>query len=77
MAKEPKSESKQYGLKPLEMRMLEVMRNRHQEEFGNFLTFVATERLAYKVTANTQFSVDNEKLIITEVEPEEEKVATA
>lgn len=78
----PKPESKTFGLKPLEMRMLEVMQNRHQEEFGNFLTFISSDRLAYTVTPNTRFRVEQDKLIITEEEPKEEakageEVATA
>lgn len=71
--KESKPESKQFSLKGIEMRMLEVMGNRHQEEFGNFLTFVATERLAYPVTPNTQFTIERNNLNIVEKEPAKEE----
>lgn len=69
--KNSKPEEKTFGLKEIELRMIQVMQGQAMEAMGNFLTFIATERLAYKVTANTQYKVEDGKLVVWENEPEQ------
>lgn len=60
---------KQFGLKTIEQQMLQSMQDSYFNALSNFLTFVATERLAYAVTPNTKFVVDGDTLKIWEEEP--------
>lgn len=63
-------EEKQFGLKPIEQRMLLVLQEQYFGVLSNFLSFVAVERLAYNVTENTKFRVEGDKLYIHDAEPE-------
>lgn len=69
--KNSKPEEKTFSLKEIELRMIQVMQGQAMEAMGNFLTFIATERLAYKVTTNTQYKVEDGKLVVWENEPEQ------
>lgn len=73
---------KTFSLKPIEQQMLKVLQDQYFAVLSNFLSFVALERLAYKVTEKTQFKLEGDSVVITEaVEipdvPEQEEVATA
>lgn len=70
-------EPKKFSLKKIENNMLAMMQQRHQQELGNFLSFIALERLAYEVTDKTKFSLEDGVLTIEEVEDKKEEVATA
>lgn len=75
---EPTNE-KTFSLKPIEIQMVQNMHDRANSALFDFFSFIALERLAYEVTKNTQFRVEQGKLFITEVEPEDkaEEVAIA
>lgn len=60
-------ESKTFSLKPIEQQMLNVLEQQYFTTLSNFLSFISLERLAYEVTPNTQFKIEEGKLIITEV----------
>lgn len=71
---------KTFTLKDIEIRLIGNINERHNAELADMLSFIAIERLAYDVTPNTQFRVDeNRNLYISEREdaPKEEEVATA
>lgn len=74
---EPTNE-KTFSLKPIEIQMVQNMHDRSNSQLFDFFSFVAMERLAYTVTKDTQFRVEEGKLFITEVAPVEptEEVAT-
>lgn len=61
---------KMYGLKPIEEQMLQVMQQQHNVLISNFLSFIALERLAYQVTEQTRFRVEDGTLYISENTPE-------
>lgn len=67
------SEEKQFSLKDIELQMVQNMHNRANQSLFDYFSFVALERLAYTVTENTRFRVDNGKLYISEVEPQSEQ----
>lgn len=70
--KAPAPEVKKFSLKPIEKQMLDVLRNQYFTTLSNFLSFIALERLAYTVTENTKFEVqENGDLLISEAPPEE------
>lgn len=69
------SDIKQFSLKPIELRLLQVEQELYNTKISNLCTFIATERLAYHVTENTQFSLEGDTLIVAEVEPQEDKPA--
>jgi len=80
LPKPTEPETKQYSLKEIELRVIANINSRANAEMLDFLSFVSLERLAYDVTEHTQFSVQDGKLLITEVVPEEptkEEVAVA
>jgi hypothetical protein len=64
-------DSKQYSLKDIETQLLNVFQQQQSVMLSNLLSFIAIERLAYTVTANTRFQLDPEfkKMTINEVEP--------
>jgi hypothetical protein len=68
-------EEKQYGLKPIELKLLSTLQDTYYTNLSNLLSFVAIERLAYAVTEQTRFRVEDGHLFITE-EKVEEEVAT-
>lgn len=71
-------EEKQFGLKPIEQRMLLVLQEQYFGVLSNFLSFIAVERLAYNVTENTKFRVEGDKIYIHDAAPEQApEVATA
>lgn len=70
--KEKKPEVKKYGLKEIETSMLKVMIQQHQSLLSNFISFIAIERLAIKVTDKTQFNLASDLSAIEVSESEEE-----
>ena len=77
MSKQTKDEpaEKEYSLNPIELNLLGANQQRAQQGMFDICTFIATERLAYRVTNLTQFRVEDGKLYIGEREltPEEQK----
>lgn len=65
-------DEKQFSLKDIELRMLQVLQETYFTNLSNFMSFIALERLAYQVTPNTQFRLDEGKLYIHEKEPQPE-----
>lgn len=67
------AEPKHYDLKEIEVQLLNVFQQQQSVMLSNILSFIAIERLAFNVTANTRFelSPDFKKITITEVEPEQ------
>jgi hypothetical protein len=59
-------EEKQFGMKPIEQRMLLVLQEQYFSVLSNFLSFIALERLAYPVTEKTKFRVEGDKLYVHE-----------
>ena len=74
MSKEPSRDksTKKFGLKPIELQMIKVLQDSYFNQLSNFLSFIALERLAYTVTQNTKYEIQDGNLIIEEVEPEAE-----
>lgn len=68
--KDSKPEEKSFSLKDIELRMIGLMQAQANQSMGDFLSFLAIERLAYPVTPLTQFKIEDGKLIISEAEPE-------
>lgn len=68
-------DEKEYGLKQIELQLVQVIQNTYFTNLSNLLSFFALERLAYPVTENTRFRVEDGKLFIHE-EKQEEEVAT-
>jgi len=66
-----------YGLKPIELKLVESIQTSYFSNLSNTLSFIALERLAYDVTENTRFRIEDGKLYIKEEEVKEEEVATA
>lgn len=64
---------KQFSLKQIEENVLANINARHNAELVDFLTFVALERLAYSVTEQTQFRVEDGHIYISERPVEETK----
>jgi hypothetical protein len=60
-------------LKPIEINLLQAIQQAHNSELSNILSFIALERLAYKVTEHTQFRVEDDRLYIIERTPPEDK----
>lgn len=73
MSKDKTPETKKYGLKEIETSMLKVMVSQHQALLSNFISFIAIERLAIKVTDKTQFNLASDMSAIEVYEPEEEE----
>lgn len=59
---------KEYTLKPIEVNLLTAIQQSHQAQMSNVVSFIALERIAYKVTEQTQFRVEGDKLYIHEAE---------
>lgn len=76
MSKKEEKTEKEYSLKPIELRLVEAIQSAYFSNLSNTLSFIALERLAYDVTENTRFRVEDGKLFIHE-EAKEEEVATA
>lgn len=64
--------AKEYSLKSIETQLLNVFQQQQSVLLSNILSFIAIERLAYEVTANTRFELapDYTKVTVSEVEPE-------
>lgn len=78
--KETKFEPKTFDLKQVELQMINNMQNRANQQLFDMCSFIAMERLAYTPNENTRFQVEDQKLVISEAEPEqpkEEEVAQA
>lgn len=78
----PVPEEKRFDLKDIELQVVQNMHNRANQSLFDFFSFIALERLAYTVTENTRFRVEDGKLFISEVEaqpeqPTDEEVAVA
>lgn len=65
------SEPKKYSLKPIESQLLQVINQQHSNMLSNVVSFIAIERLATPVDANTRFdlSEDLKEITITQAEP--------
>lgn len=68
-------EEKQFSLKESEMRMLMGIEELKNQQMSLFLSFIAMERMAYTVTLNTRFRVENNTLYIAEAAPEQPQPA--
>ncbi len=62
-------EEKTFALKDIELQMVQNMHNRANQSLFDFFSFIALERLAYTVTENTRFRVEDGKMFISETEP--------
>lgn len=51
-------DEKTFSLKQIEQRVIGNINERHNAEILDMLSFIAVERLAYNVTALTQFRID-------------------
>lgn len=72
-------EEKMYDLKPIEQQMVKVLKDGYFTTLSNFLSFISLERLAYNVTENTKFRIEDGKLYVSEetpAVPEAEVVST-
>lgn len=72
-----KSEEKEYGIKNIELRLVETLQQTYFQNLSNVLSFIALERLAYPVTEFTRFRIEGDKLFIHEETPEEEVATSA
>lgn len=78
MSKDTQVQEKEFGLKDIELRLVETLQQTYFQNLSNVLSFIALERLAYSVTENTRFRINEGKLFIHEEKPAEtEKVETA
>lgn len=68
-------QEKQFSLKESELRMLMGIEELKNQQLSLFLSFIAMERMAYNVTLNTRFHVENNTIYIAEVEPEKPQPA--
>lgn len=75
MSKKTKEEpkEKQYGLKPIELRLIESLQQSYFQNLSTTLSFIALERLAYPVTEYTRFRIEDGKLFVQDVIPEAPK----
>lgn len=64
-------QEKQFSLKESEVRMLMGIEELKNQQLSLFLSFIAMERMAYNVTLNTRFRVDNNTLFIAEIESQQ------
>lgn len=66
------SEAKQFTLKPAESNLLVYVKNHQEAIFSGLISTIAMDRLAYKVTENTKFTLseDFSKVTIQELEKE-------
>ena len=64
------SDAKEYSLKEIETQLLYVFQQQQSVLLSNILSFIAIERLAVNVDANTRFelSPDYKKITINQVE---------
>lgn len=69
-------DEKMYGIKDIELRLVEVIQSTYFTNLSNVLSFIALERLAYPVTQNTRFRIEGNNLYIKEEKPEEEVATT-
>lgn len=60
---------KRYDLKPIEQQMIKVLQDTYFTTLSNFLSFIALERLAYSVTGNTKFRIEDGSVYISEEIP--------
>jgi hypothetical protein len=72
-----KENEKQFDLKAIELRLVESLQQSYFGSLSNTLSFIALERLAYPVTSDTQFRIEEGKLYIHEAKKEEEVVTTS
>lgn len=68
------SEPKQYSFKPIETQLLQTIIQQHQALLSNMLSFIAIERLAVSVSADTRFELDPDLKGVTISEPEPEGI---
>lgn len=58
MQNNAQEDEKTFSLKQIEQRVIGNINERHNAELLDMLSFIAVERLAYNVTALTQFRID-------------------
>jgi len=75
--KKIESTEKAFGLKTIEVNLINTIQSLHQSQLANILSFIAIERLAYEVTENTRFRIEDGRLYIAEVPKTTEEVETA
>lgn len=66
MSDAAKPDTKQFSLKNIELNLIANNQARSQQSLYDICTFIAAERLAYQVTPQTQFRVEDGKLFISE-----------
>lgn len=69
-------EELQFSLKDIELRMIQNINQRNNQELVDFLSFIALERLAIEVTEYTQFRVDGEGNLYVSERPAPEEPKT-
>lgn len=72
-----KEVEQQFALKAIELQMVSTLQQAYFSNLSNFLSFVALERLAYKVTENTRFRIEDGNMYVKEEEPKEEEISVA
>lgn len=71
-------DTKKFDLNPIEQQMIGVINDQHMSMLSNFFSFIALERLNYKVTEFTQFRLEEGgRLHIWEYTPEKPPVDVA
>lgn len=65
---------KKYSLKPIETQLLQVITQQQANLLSNTLSFIAIERLAVPVSANTRFTINEDmtEITIAEEQPAED-----
>lgn len=76
MAKDDKPQTKEFGLKDIDLQMINTINGLAQTSMSNFASFVLMDRFAYQVTGNSKFEIDFEKKSI-KVWEEEQRVEPA
>lgn len=55
------TDAKEYGLKPIDIQMINTIQQQANVALSNFISFVVMDRMAYPVDTQTRFEVDNDK----------------
>lgn len=66
---------KEFSLKPAESNLLIYVKNHQEAIFSGLISTIAMDRLAYKVTENTKFTLseDFSKMTVEEIEKSKEE----
>ena len=74
----PKVENeKEYSLKPVEVNLINHVRQQTQGIISLVLSYIASDRLAYRLTQRTQFRINGDKIYISELAEPKVPVAKA